>query len=205
MLNTEYSDLDSGSGSGSGSEYIEIDYDIFNTLKIHPIIYFIFSVIGFAILVCLFHICSEESRLKKNRNRGESDNQSWADFVREMEGHQDALAFNFVQSQNKEKIKTENSKRINKTIENENHLNFNIEKDKDKYYSFNFNTDNTECSICHEKIIEPTTDPVNKIKYNDTLYMFNCGHTIHNKCYKDYKMSIIVTNDTVFKCPLCRN
>ena len=81
MLNTEYSDLDSG--SGSGSEYIEIDYDIFNILKLHPIIYFIFSVIGFAILVCLFHICSEESRLKKNRNRGDSDSQSWADFVRE--------------------------------------------------------------------------------------------------------------------------
>ena len=226
---TENSGFRSGSGSGSGYEYDSgsgsgYEYDSgsgndnteiiewFIKSSMHPAIYFILSVLVFIILTVLFCICSEESRLRKdkrNRNRSNSDNQSWDSFVAEMEGHMDVLAYAFVQSQqreeNEEKIKSENLKRINVTVENENYLNINNEEDNAKYYKFPFNDNETECSICHEHLMNKEISTDMNIEDLDELYMFSCGHTIHRKCYEDYKLSVLVTNDTVFKCPVCRD
>jgi len=207
MINPKYSDFESGSGfeSGSSSSY-DIELKTFIKFSMHPAIYFILSVVGLICLVCLCQLCSGELRIIKqkrnmNRNRRDSD-----DSVTEMENHQDELAYAFVQQfQYKENNKTENSKRINKTVESQNMLNINMKIDRDKYNSFNFNDNKTDCCICNEKLTKTIKCSKTNKEYFPKLYMFPCGHTIHNECYKDYKMSIIVDNNTVFKCPICRS
>ena len=207
--------------SGSGSVYINDYYDEYNDeynndniendnienlniFNIKIIYYLIFPVIGIFIVCCLYNICRNEIESRR-RPRNDVDNQSWDSFVAEMEGRMDTMARIFVQSQQREEnIKTENSKRINKTVENENYVNINNDIGKDKYYGFTFNNDETECCICSEKLTETTKCHKTNQEYFPKLYMFPCGHTIHDSCYKDYKMSIIVNNDTIFKCPLCR-
>jgi len=84
-------------------------------------------------------------------------------------------------------------------------LNINKKIDRDKYDSFNFNDNKTDCCICNEKLTKTIKCSKTNKEYFPKLYMFPCGHTIHNECYKDYKMSIIVDNNTVFKCPICRS
>uniref|UniRef100_A0A6C0EG78 RING-type domain-containing protein n=1 Tax=viral metagenome TaxID=1070528 RepID=A0A6C0EG78_9ZZZZ len=214
MLNPKYSDFESGSGfeSGSSSSY-NIELETFIKFSMHPALYFILSVVGLICLVCLCQLCSGELRIIKqkrnrnrNRNRRDSDDQSWDDFVAEMENHQDALAYAFVhQFKYKENNKTENSKRINKRVETQNMLNINMKRHRDKYNSFNFNDNKTDCCICNEKLTKTIKCSKTNKEYFPKLYMFPCGHTIHNECYKDYKMSIIVDNNTVFKCPICRS
>jgi len=207
MINPKYSDFESGSGfeSGSSSSY-DIELKTFIKFSMHPAIYFILSVVGLICLVCLCQLCSGELRIIKqkrnmNRNRRDSD-----DSVTEMENHQDELAYAFVQQfQYKENNKTENSKRINKTVESQNMLNINMKIDRDNYNSFNFNDNKTDCCICNEKLTKTIKCSKTNKEYFPKLYMFPCGHTIHNECYKDYKMSIIVDNNTVFKCPICRS
>ena len=210
--------------SGSGSVYINDYYDEyndeynnqfnndnienynienFNKFNIKIIYYLIFPIIGIFIVCYIYNKCRNEIE-QRRRPRDNEDNQSWDSFVAEMEGRMDAMARIIVESQQIDNIKTENSKRINKTVENENYLNINIDTGKDKYYGFSFNNDETECCICSEKLTETTKCHKTNEEYFPKLYMFPCGHTIHDSCYKDYKMSIIVNNDTIFKCPLCR-
>ena len=207
MINPKYSDFESGSGfeSGSSSSY-NIELETFIKFSMHPALYFILSVVGLICLVCLCQLCSGELRIikqKRYRNRNRRDSN---DSVAEMENHQDALAYAFVQQfKYKENNKRENSKRINKTVESQNMLNINKKIDRDKYDSFNFNDNKTDCCICNEKLTKTIKCSKTNKEYFPKLYMFPCGHTIHNECYKDYKMSIIVDNNTVFKCPICRS
>ena len=207
MLNPEYSDFESGSGfeSGSSSSY-NIELETFIKFSMHPALYFILSIIGLICLVCLCQLCSGELRIikqKRNRNRNRRDSN---DSVAEMENHQDALAYAFVQQlKYKENNKRKNSERINKRVETQNMLNINKKIDRDKYDSFNFNDNKTDCCICNEKLTKTIKCSKTNKEYFPKLYMFPCGHTIHNECYKDYKMSIIVDNNTVFKCPICRS
>lgn len=210
IVNSDYSNFNISNCTDYNNTNLNINSEYFNRIIIHPALYFILCFVGLIVIVCCYPICSEEIRIRKlkryNRNRRDSDNQSWDDFVEEMEGHMDVVAQAFVASQNREEAnKTENSKRINKIIETQNILNINKKSDRDKYDSFNFNDDKTECSICHELLIEVNTCPKTDEKYFKKLYMFPCGHTLHDECYNDYKMSVIVGNTTVFKCPICRS
>jgi len=207
MINPKYSDFESGSGfeSGSSSSY-NIELETFIKFSMHPALYFILSVVGLICLVCLCQLCSGELRIikqKRYRNRNRRDSN---DSVAEMENHQDALAYAFDQQvRYKENNKTKNSERINKRVETQNMLNINKKIDRDKYDSFNFNDNKTDCCICNEKLTKTIKCSKTNKEYFPKLYMFPCGHTIHNECYKDYKMSIIVDNNTVFKCPICRS
>ena len=126
----------------------------FNKFNIKIIYYLIFPIIGIFIVCCLYNICRTEIESREEEDLKRLDNQSWDSFVAEMEGRMDTMARIFVESQQIENIKTENSKRINKTVENENYLNINNDNGKDKYYGFTFNNDETECCICSEKLTE---------------------------------------------------
>lgn len=189
------SGYESGSGydSGSGYESDNTELKIHIKLNVHPAIYFILSVVGLIVLLC---ICSSFNKYTIDSKIEDTETESWSDFVTAMEGHMDVLAYAFVQSQQKEeKIKSEN----------ENYLDFNNEKDKEKYLKFSFNDAKTECYICHEQLMNNETSTDMNIKNSYDFHMYTCGHTVHKKCYEDYKHSEIVTNNTFLKCPVCRD
>ena len=98
--------FDSESGSGNDNTEI-IEWFIKSGMRLA--IYFILYVVGIIIICYLFCIPLEESRLredKRYRNRSNSDNQSWDDFVEEMEGH---MARPYVQSQKRLEIEENNN------------------------------------------------------------------------------------------------
>ena len=101
--------FDSESGSGNDNTEI-IEWFIKSGMRLA--IYFILPVVEIIIIYCLLCIPSEESRLredKRYRNRSNSDNQSWDDFVEEMESSMDVIPCYFVQSQKRLEIEENNN------------------------------------------------------------------------------------------------
>ena len=192
--NLMYSDLDF---SGESSGEADIEFDLLDNYVSYVVIYFLSAFIGLIVIIriCLISI----ERIDKwrvgglNNNNNNNDNQSWEDFVEETEGREGRRVIAFVQEQS---IKVVNETRL----EVGNHLDIKETKDKDTYFSFNFNNLETECCICHELLIGKDTT----IETDNKLYMYECGHTIHNECYEDYKKSNTNNNNVVFKCPICR-
>ena len=192
--NIMYSDLDFSGVSGESSGEADIEFDLLDNYVSYVVIYFLLVFIGLIVIIriCLISIERIDKWRVRSRNN-DTDDQSWEDFVEATEGREERRVIAFVQEQS---IKVVNETRL----EVGNHLDIKETKDKETYFSFNFNNLETECCICHELLIGKDTT----IETDNKLYMYECGHTIHNECYEDYKKSNTNNNNVVFKCPICR-